>query len=87
MQVHTLERMRRLFALVLMATLFVYFIANIWPEPAVTWLLDLGGKLHLALDADGPYILLAGIGAVFLTAATLTFVARFPFPGECMTCG
>ena len=87
MQVHTLERMRRLFALVLMATLFVYFIANIWPEPAVTWLLDLGGKLHLALHADGPYILLAGIGAVFLTAATLTFVARFPFPGECMTCG
>jgi hypothetical protein len=87
MQVHTLERMRRLFALVLMATLFVYFIAHSWPEPAVTWLLDLGGKLHLVLDADGPYILLAGIGAVFLTAATLSFAARFPFPRECLTCG
>lgn len=86
-QVHTLERMRRLFALVLIATLFVYFIANVWPQPAVTWLLDLGGKLHLGLDADGPYLLLAGIGTVFLTIATLTFAARFPFPRECLTCG
>lgn len=87
MQVHTLERMRRLFALVLIATLFVYYISNAWAQPAVRWLRDLGGKLHLKLDADGPYILLAGIGAVFLTIATLTFADRFPFPKECLTCG
>lgn len=87
MQVHTLERMRRLFALLLIAALFVSYIANVWPEPAVRWLLDLGGKLHLKLDADGPYLLIAGIGAVFLTVATLAFAARFPFPRECLTYG
>jgi len=87
MQVHTLERMRRLFALVLIAALFVYYIANVWPEPAVRWLLDLGGKLHLKLDADGPYLLLAGIAAIFVTVATLTFAARFPFPRESLTYG
>jgi len=86
-QVRTLERMRRLFALVLMSTLFVYHIANTWPGPAVRWLLDLGRKLHLKVDADGPYILLAGIGAVFLTIATLAFAARVPFPRQCLTCG
>jgi hypothetical protein len=87
MQVHTLERMRRLFALVLIATLFVYHIANVWPKAAVQWVLDLGGKLHLKLDADGPYILLAGLAAVFTTAATLNFASRFPFPKESLTCG
>lgn len=87
MQVHTLERMRRLFALLLIAALFVYYIANVWPEPAAKWLLDLGGKLHLKLDANGPYLLLAGIAAVFITVATLSFAARFPFPRECLTYG
>jgi hypothetical protein len=87
MQVHTLERMRRLFALVLIAALFVYYIANVWPEPTVRWLLDLGGKLHLKLDADGPYLLLAGIKAVFVTVATLAFAVRFPFPRESLTYG
>ncbi|MBC7235028.1 MAG: hypothetical protein H5T69_04245 [Chloroflexi bacterium] len=87
MQVHAVEHMRRLFTLVLIAALFVYYIANVWPEPAVRWLLDLGGKLHLKLDADGPYLLIAGIAAVFVTVATLSFATRFPFPRECLTCG
>ncbi|MBC7237198.1 MAG: hypothetical protein H5T69_15255 [Chloroflexi bacterium] len=54
MQVHTVERMRRLFALLLIAALFVYYIANVWPESAVKWLLDLGGKLHLKLVPMAP---------------------------------
>ncbi len=68
MRVQTLERMRRLFVLVLLAALVVYFIDQTWPEPAVTWLRHLGGKLDLVSDLDGPYILLAGIGAVFACA-------------------
>ena len=68
MPVHTLERMRRLFALVLIAALFVYYIAHVWPEPAVRWLLELGGKLHYKLDA------------VFVIVAPLAFATRFPFP-------
>jgi hypothetical protein len=80
MRVQTLERMRRLFVLVLLAALFVYFIDQTWPEPAVTWLRHLGGKLDLVSDLDGPYILLAGIGAVYACVATLTFVLLHPFP-------
>jgi hypothetical protein len=79
-RVQTLERMRRLFVLVLLAALFVYHISHSWPQKAVLWLRRLGGKLGFASDRDGPYVLLAGIRAVFLTAATLAFAAQHPFP-------
>jgi len=79
-QVHTVERMRRVFVLTLLATLFVYHIDHRWPKSAVRWLRFLGGKLGLAADLDGPYVLLAGISAVFLTAATIAFAAQHPFP-------
>jgi hypothetical protein len=38
-------------------------------------------------DRDGPYIVLRGISAVFLTAATLSFVAISPFPYHLFTAG
>jgi hypothetical protein len=79
-RVHTLERMRRIFVLVLLAALYVYHIAHAWPQRMVSWLRRLGGKLGLASDCDGVYVLLAGIRAVLVTAATLTFTARHPFP-------
>ncbi len=79
-QVHTLERMRRVFVLTLLATLFVYHIDRNWPKRAVLWLRYLGGKLGLTTDRDGPYVLLAGISAVFVTAATLAYAATHPFP-------
>jgi hypothetical protein len=79
-RVQTLERMRRMFALVLMAALFVYHIADAWPHRQVLWLRRLGGKLGLSSDRDGPYVLLAGIRAVFVTAATLAFASEHPFP-------
>jgi hypothetical protein len=37
-------------------------------------------KLGLRTDRDGPYLLLAGIRAVFVTAATLAYAAHFPLP-------
>lgn len=80
MRVRTLERMRRLFLLVLLAAMFVYHLGRAWPEPAIRWLRCLGGKLGLRIDRDGPYLLLAGIRAVFVTAATLAYAAHFPFP-------
>jgi len=90
-RVQTLERMRRIFVLVLLAALFVYHIADAWPERMVLWLRLLGGKLGLwlrllggklglASDRDGVYVLLAGIRAVFVTAATLTFATHHAFP-------
>ena len=79
-RVQTLERMRRLFILVLLATLFVYHLGVAWPHDAIHWLRCLGGKLGMRIDRDGPYVLLAGIRAVFVTAATLAFAAHHPFP-------
>jgi hypothetical protein len=87
MRVQTLERMRRIFVLVLMAALFVYHVAHTWPHHMVLWLRRLGGKLGLSSDLDGPYVLLAGIGAVFVAVATLTFAAQHPFPRAGGTCG
>jgi hypothetical protein len=40
----------------------------------------LGGKLGLAADRDGPYLLLRGISAVITTTMTWSFVFLHPFP-------
>lgn len=80
MRVRKLERMRRLFLLVLLAAMFVYHLGLAWPAPAIRWLRCLGGKLGLRIDRDDPYLLLAGIRAVFVTAATLAYAAHHPFP-------
>lgn len=82
MRVETLERMRRLFILVLLAAQFVYYIGRTWTKAAVMWLRQLGGKLGLRSDLDGPYVLLRGLSAVWQTVATLTFAARHPFPRD-----
>jgi hypothetical protein len=82
-----MERMRRIFVLVLLAALFVYHIAHAWPQSMVLWLRNLGGKLGLSSDLDGPYVLLAGISAVFLTISTLAFAAQHPFPRSGATYG
>lgn len=87
MRVHTLERMRRLFALVLLAAQVVFVIGVHWPPKAVLWLRQLGGKLGLKSDRDGPYLLLKGIAAVITTAMTLSFIFLHPFPFREMTCG
>jgi len=86
-RVHTLERMRRIFVLVLLAALFVYHIAHTWPQHMVLWLRCLGGKLGLSSDLDGPYVLLAGIRAVFVTSSTLAYAVQYPFPRQGATCG
>jgi hypothetical protein len=80
LRVQTVERMRRIFALVLVAAQFVFFLLKRWPPQAVLWLRKLGGKLGLKTDRDGPYILLRGLSAVWQTVATLSWTAIQPFP-------
>ena len=80
MRAHSLERMRRLFILVLVTAQLVFIIMHGWPVKAVLWLRQLGGKLLLASDRDGPYILLRGLRAVIQSVATLSFLAIHPFP-------
>lgn len=80
MRVRTVERMRRVFALVLVAAQFVFSMAKHWPPKAVLWLRKLGGKLGLKTDRDGPYILLHGLSAVWQSVATLSWLAIQPFP-------
>jgi len=87
MRVRTLERMRRVFILTLLAALFVYHIAYVWPYKAVLWLRHLGGKMGFSTDRDGPYVLLAGLSAVFVALSTLSFAIEHPFPGLGRTCG
>ena len=79
-RVQTMERMRRIFALIIIAALFVYHIAHAWPQHMILWLRRLGGKLGRLSDRDGPCVLLAGIRAVLVTTATPTFAAQHPFP-------
>jgi len=62
------------------APLFVYHRGVTWPRDAIRWLRCLGGKRGLRIDRDGPDVLLAGIRAVFVTAATRAFAAHHPFP-------
>lgn len=87
MRVHTVERMRRLFAIVLLSAQIVFVIGEQWPPKAVLWLRQLGGKLGLSCDRDGPYWLLNGISAVITTAMTLSFAFLQPFPFEENTYG
>ena len=85
MRVRSLEAMRRLFVLVLLTALFVAHLAVTWPEPALTWLRSLGGKLGLPTDLHGLSLLVAGISFVFTTAATLSFAFAHPFPFSSLT--
>ena len=87
MRVQTVERMRRLFAVVLLAAQIVFVISEQWPPKAVLWLRQLGGKLGLPTDRDGPYWLLQGISAVIVTCMTLSFSSLHPFPFQDFTCG
>ena len=87
MRVTTLERMRRLFILVLLAAQFVCYIHRTWAQPATEWLRRLGGALGLPQDRHGLYLLLRGISAVWLAVATMSFALIHPFPIEILTCG
>ena len=87
MRVQTLERMKRLFILVLAAAQFVFYLIDSWPDSAVQWIRYLGGKLGLANDLDGPYLVLRGLAALFQTAVTLSFLALHPFPRPIKTYG
>jgi hypothetical protein len=87
LRVETLERMRRLFISVLVAAQFVAYLGRTWSHDAVRWLRQLGGKLGVKSDRDGLYVLLRGIGAVWQTAATLTFAINHPFPAGNPTSG
>jgi len=79
--------MHRIFVLLLIAALFVYHTAYSWPQRTLLWLRRLGGQMGLSSDLDGPYVLLAGIRAVLITAATLTFLHQHPFSRDGVTYG
>lgn len=85
MRVQTLERMKRLFLLVLAAAQFVFWLIDSWPPAAVLWIRALGGKLGLGNDLDGPYLVLRGLSALFQTLASLSFLALHPFPRDSFT--
>ncbi|MCQ3980291.1 MAG: hypothetical protein DPW09_43320 [Anaerolineae bacterium] len=87
MRLQSLEAMQRLFILVLLAAQFVFYLIDTWPPRAVLWVRYLGGKLALANDLDGPYLVLRGLKALIQTLVTLTFLLVSPFPHQDFTCG
>ncbi len=87
LRVHTVERMRRLFVMVLLAAQIVFVISVSWSPKAVLWIRQLGGKLNNPADRDGPYWLLRGLAAVITTCMALSFVFLHPFPFQEITCG
>ena len=87
MRAQTLERMKRLFILVLAAAQFIFYLIDTWPSQAVLWIRCLEGKLGLANDLDGPYLVLGGLSALFQTFAALTFLPVSPFPRLISTYG
>jgi hypothetical protein len=87
MRVQTVDRMRRLFAIVLLAAQIVFVISEQWPPEAVLWLRQLGGKLGIPSDRDGPYWLLLGISAVIITSMSVSFFFLHPFPFQEFICG
>jgi len=87
MRVQSLDAMQRLFVLVLAAAQFVFFLIDTWPPRAVLWLRELGGKLGLGNDLDGPYVVLRGLSALLHTLVTLSFLSISPFPHLAFTYG
>ena len=86
-RVQSLEQMQRVFVMVLVAAAFPYHLTQTWQPEALHWLRSLGGKLGTLTDLDGFYLLLAGIRAVLVTAATFLFTRSHPFPRPKGTCG
>lgn len=81
MRLQYLERMKRLFFLVLAAAQFVFYLIDTWPSRAVNRIRELGGKLGLANDLDGPYLVLRGLRAIFQTI-TPPSLTRILFAGN-----
>lgn len=82
MRVHTVEKMRRLFTMILLAAQIVFVISVQWPPKAVLWIRQLGGKLGNPSDRDGP-LALTGLGFryYYLYDPFFCFFAPFPFSG------
>jgi len=74
-RLQTLERIRRLIAVVLAAAIFIFRLPHRLPTRLVQRLRTLGGKLGTLADKDGPYLLLRGVSRVFsaLTVFRLAF--------------
>ncbi len=87
MRVQSLDAMQRLFVLVLAAAQFVFYLIDTWPPQAVLWVRELGGKLGLNNDLDGPYLVLRGLSTLVQTLVTLSFLAISPFPRQTFTYG
>lgn len=75
--VRTLERIRRVVTLSVLAALFVLRLGELWDPVSVLWLRrlgsDLGGTGH---DRGGPYLLLRGMQRIFDIYALLTWAPQ-----------
>jgi len=75
-KVQSLENIRRLVNVVLLAALLILNGRFVFPNKAWRILLRLGGKMGLKSERDGPYLLLRGLCKVFACLATLALLKQ-----------
>lgn len=75
-KVLSLESIRRLVNVVLLAALLILNGQLFFPNKAWRILLRLGGKMGLKSEKDGPYLLLRGLCKVFACLATLALLKQ-----------
>jgi hypothetical protein len=82
-QLHKLERIRREFILILVLSLFVLRLPDVWHPSFILWLRQLGSATAGA-DSDwgGPYLLLYGLQRVL--SARSVFLACLKLPLHCL---
>ena len=81
--VRSLDRMQRIFILVLWAMHFVTHVLAVWPQEIVAWFQFLGGKFGRQQDRNGLYWLLWGLAFVWIAVAVHAFANSHPFPLPC----
>lgn len=80
-QVHTLERFRREFILVLAAALFVLRLPDVWHPAVVHWRRQLGSAVAgTSRVRGGPHLLFRGIQRILDTLSVLVRCATSPPP-------
>ncbi len=75
-KVLSLEGIRRMVSIVLLAALLILNGRHFFPDKAWQILLRLGGKLGLRSERDGPYLLLRGLCKVLTCLATLALLKQ-----------
>lgn len=81
-RVQTVERMRRLFVMVLLAALFVYHIGRTWPQHMILWLRRLGANWAFPQTSMDPISCWLASARFLSLQLPWPLPFNIPFPGQ-----